>query len=139
VARERRTDDALDAAARLLRHSDRSRAELTQRLAQRGFDERAAAEALETLERVGVVDDERTAALRAETLAGRGYGNAFIRADLRRRRLPPDEALAALEPEVDRARRLVEARGATPTWLARRGFDADVVESVAHSGPGAVG
>ena len=129
---ERGEPNAIDAAARLLRYGDRSRAELEQRLARRGVAPDAAADALATLERVGVLDDERTAALRAETLAARGYGDAWIRADLQRRGLPFEAALAGLEPERDRAARLVESRGAAPAWLSRRGFDHDVVEGIAR-------
>jgi SOS response regulatory protein OraA/RecX len=93
---------AIDAAAQILRHGDRSRAELEQRLERRGLQPGAVEEALETLERVGVVDDRRTAELRAARLAERGYGDAYIRAELERRRLPAEEALAFLEPERER-------------------------------------
>ena len=97
---------AIDAAARLLRHGDRSRAELEQRLARRGIEPDAVQAALETLERVGVLDEVRTAELRAARLAERGYGNAYIRAELERRGLPAEAVLAELEPETERAARV---------------------------------
>jgi regulatory protein len=131
---QERRDEAVDAAARLLRHGDRSRVELEQRLAQRGIDPEAAQEALETLERVGVLDDERTASLRAAKLAERGYGDRWIRAELERRMLPVEAALSALEPERERAAELVVRRGVGAAWLARRGFDPDVVEAIAAAG-----
>jgi SOS response regulatory protein OraA/RecX len=131
VADERKAE-AVDAAARLLRHADRSRAELEARLTQRGIGPEALTDALETLERVGALDDGRTASLRAARLAERGYGDAWIRAELERRELPVDEALAELEPERERALRIVAEQGpgaATARYLARRGFDEDTVET----------
>jgi SOS response regulatory protein OraA/RecX len=121
-------DDAFEAAARSLRVADRSRAELEERLARRGVGEAERAEALERLERLGWLDDARPAAARAAQLAGRGYGDAYIRADLARRRLPLDGAFDELEPEPERAARHA-SRGAA--WLARRGFDPDVVDTIA--------
>jgi SOS response regulatory protein OraA/RecX len=73
---------------------------------------------------------------RAEALAGRGFGDAAIRYDLEQEGLAAElveEALAGLEPEPERARALVERRGAelrTVRWLAARGFDAATVEDV---------
>jgi regulatory protein len=108
-----------DVALRALRAADRSRAELDARLQRRGFDEETRQAALDQLERLGYVDDARTAALRAERLAERGYGDAYIRADLERRGLPADDALAGIEPEHER---LTSFAGKGAAWLARRGF-----------------
>jgi regulatory protein len=108
-----------DVALRALSAADRSRAELDARLERRGFDDDERQRALDELERLGYVDDERTAALRAERLADRGYGDAYVRADLEQRGLPTEEAIAALEPESERRARFA-AKGAV--WLARRGF-----------------
>ena len=123
---------AIDAAGQLLRHGDRSRAELERRLVERGIRSDAVEDALETLERVGVLDDGRTAELRADRLAERGYGDAYIRAELERRGLPAEAALAELEPEAVRAARLVVKRGggaSTAAWLSRRGFGDEGVEA----------
>ena len=106
-------------ALRALRAADRSRAELDARLERQGVGADERAQTLDELERLGYVDDARTAALRAERLADRGYGDAYIRADLERRGLPSEDAIAELEPEAERASRFAE-RGAR--WLARRGF-----------------
>jgi regulatory protein len=122
------TEDAFDVATRALRHADRSRAELEERLAKRGFDEGERSAALDRLVELGWLDDGRTAGLRAAALADRGYGDAYIRADLERRGLPVEAALAALEAERERALRHAD-RGAA--WLARRGFDPEVVGSFA--------
>ena len=129
---DERKAEAVDAAARLLRHADRSRAELETRLTQRGIGPEALSDALDALERVGAFNDSKTARLRARTLADRGYGDAWIRAELERRELPVEEALGELEPERERARRIVAERGAgaaAARYLARRGFDEDTVET----------
>ena len=106
-------------ALRALRAADRSRAELDERLAGKGISVAEREAALDELERLGYLDDARTATLRAERLAARGYGDAYIRADLERRGLAAEDALAALEPEAERAERF---GGHGPAWLARRGF-----------------
>lgn len=136
-----RRDDAvgtapLDLALRALRHRDRSSAELDARLAQRGVTAVERVQALETLERIGYVDDERLARARAEQLAARGSGDALIRHDLDGRGIAPElveAALAALEPERDRAARIVEVRGRslkTARYLGSRGFDPEAIEWV---------
>ena len=108
-----------DVALRALRAADRSRAELDARLEQKGFDGDERRQALDELERLGYLDDERTAATRAERLADRGYGDAYIRADLEQRGLPTDDALAGIPPELERKARFPDK---APAWLARRGF-----------------
>jgi SOS response regulatory protein OraA/RecX len=110
---------AEDVALRALRAADRSRSELDARLEQRGFSADARRQALDDLERLGYLDDDRTAETRAQHLAERGYGDAYIRADLERRGLPAEEALARLEPEPERASRFEDR---SSSWLARRGF-----------------
>ena len=120
--------DAFETATRALRHADRSRAELDARLQQSGVSEVERSAVLDRLEQLGWLDDERTAGLRAAALADRGYGDAHIRADLEGRSLPTEEALAALEPEQERAARHAQ-RG--PAWLARHGFDPEVVDAFA--------
>jgi regulatory protein len=129
------TPDPIEFAARALRHRERSRQEIDDRLAKAGVGEDARAEALETLERVGYVDDARFARARAEALAGRGFGDEAIRADLERHGLAADEvaaALAGLESEPARAAVLVERLGRTPAVagrLARKGFAEESLET----------
>jgi len=110
---------AEDVALRALRAADRSRGELDERLERQGFGPDERQHALDELERLGYLDDGRTAALRAERLAERGYGDAYIRADLERRDLRADEALAGLRPESERAAAFADKSAG---WLARRGF-----------------
>ena len=152
LGRELRRADALARAARALRPRDRSRRALEDRLTRAGVPALARNEALETLERVGLVDDARVAATRAQALAERGFGDAAIRYDLEREGLAGDlveQALAELEPERERARELVARRrpgaeqpvqpGAEHSgqpgagariarWLATKGFDPSSVE-----------
>jgi SOS response regulatory protein OraA/RecX len=135
LGRELRRAEALRTAGRALRARDLSVKTLDDRLARRSVAPAVRAEALETLGRAGLVDDGRFAARRAEALAGRGWGDAAIRADLEQQGIaadPVETALAALEPEPERAKRLVERRGrtaATARYLGARGFDADAVEA----------
>jgi regulatory protein len=131
--------DAVEQALRALRFRDRSIAELDTRLEQRGVAAAEREQALETLERIGYVDDERFARTRAEQLAARGSGDALIRYDLEGRGLAVEHieaALAALDPERERAAEIADRRGRTvktARYLASRGFGADAVEGiVAH-------
>jgi regulatory protein len=129
------TPDPIELAARALRHRERSRQEIDDRLAQAGVGEDERADALETLERVGYVDDARFARARAESLAGRGCGDAAIRADLEQQGLAAEAigaALAGLVPEPTRAVALVERLGRTRSVagrLARKGFAQESLET----------
>jgi regulatory protein len=126
--------DPLVLAARALQHRDRSRHDVDDRLARAGVDEGARAEALEALERLGYLDDDRFARSRAVGLAERGYGDDAIRADLAKQGVcepKATETILALEPEAVRARRAVDELGRsarTAGRLIRKGFAPDVVE-----------
>jgi SOS response regulatory protein OraA/RecX len=136
LAREVRRARALAQATRTLAGGGRSRRELDQRLARAGHTGAAREDALAGLGRAGLVDDAGLARGRAEALARRGYGNAAIRADLRKRLLPAEtvtETVSALEPEIDRARRLCEQEIPTAKLLRRlagRGFSNDTLEEI---------
>jgi regulatory protein len=133
LARELRRARAVGSATRALAARDRSRAALDDRLAQAGVSADDRAEALDDLERAGLIDDGRLARSRAEALAARGYGDAAIRARLARDGVPADLARAALEelqPERERVRALFEREGGSPRALRRlaaRGFDRDTL------------
>ena len=135
--------DALDAAARALTRRDRSEAGVLEALRRKGVAEEEAVEAVETLRRLGAVDDERFAVAGAASLAERGYGDAAIAFRLEREgvsRELAERAVSALEPETERARQLVARRGATAKtarWLASRGFAQDSVEAAIAEGKGA--
>jgi regulatory protein len=127
--------DPIDVAARALRHRDRSRAQVAERLAQAGVDTERREDALDTLERVGYVDDRRYAANRAAALAARGQGDEAIRFDLESSGAQADAveaALAALEPEAGRACAIASRAGRTAktaAQLARKGFSEESIEA----------
>ncbi len=135
LRRALRRSEALAAAARALRARDLSTRGLDERLERRGVAAGTRAKALETLERAGLVDDERFAFTRASSLAARGRGDAAIRWTLEHEGVTPDlvaRALEALEPERARAGRIVADRGstsATARFLAARGFAEEAVEA----------
>jgi regulatory protein len=129
--------DPIDLAARALRHRDRSRSQIDDRLARAGVEDDRRADALDTLERIGYVDDARFAAARAASLAGRGFGDEAIRAFLADDGVAPgavDKAVASLQPELERAAAIVASLGASPRTaarLARKGFGEEAVEAAA--------
>jgi SOS response regulatory protein OraA/RecX len=135
LGRELRRSQALTDAVRVLRHRDVSRLRLDERLQRRGARGSARREALDALERAGLVDDARVASGRAAALAERGYGDAAIRFALEGEgigALLVDEALAGLEPERTRAERLL-AGGRDPKALRRlaaKGFDAETLGTI---------
>jgi SOS response regulatory protein OraA/RecX len=137
LGRELRRAQALAAATRSLATGDRSQRALEQRLARAGHSAAAREAAIAALGSAGLLDDARLAESRAERLARRGYGDAAIRADLGKRLVASEAVVAAvdsLEPELDRARRLLEGKTVTPALLRRlasRGFSRDTLEEVA--------
>src|SRR5690242_166565 len=84
LRRALRRTAALDAAGRALARRDRSPAGLQAVLERRGIPGAEREAAVETLERLGYVDEGRFAGSRAEALARRGYGDEAIRFDLER-------------------------------------------------------
>jgi regulatory protein len=142
-------DAAYAAALRLLTVRARSRAELEQRLTQRGFEPDAVAQTLERLGAAGLVDDDAFAAALAESRAARGMDAAVVALELRERGVDPtlaarkaDQAMPAAD-RVERCRQVAEARlaqlgGLSPTtqarrlaaYLARRGYATEVIRSV---------
>jgi regulatory protein len=133
--------DATEVALRALRHRDRSRRELDQRLAQAGIAPAERTEALDRLVASGLVSDERFATGRARALADRGAGNDLIRTDLRRRGVAVEaieEAIAGLDPEDARAAALFERRGGDPKalrYLAGKGFSREALTGIAGLHP----
>jgi regulatory protein len=135
LARELRRARALDSALRTVTRRDVSSQRLRERLARRHVPPAQRDEAVGALDRAGFVDDARYACGRAASLADRGHGDAAIRWRLEDEGVPAAlvaAAITGLESEVERARRLVEARGSglrTARELVRRGFGEDAVES----------
>jgi regulatory protein len=135
LRRELRRAEAIALASRALRRRDLTKQGLRERLERGSVAPATAEESLEVLARAGLVDDDRFARSRAEALAGRGYGNAAIRADLAGQgvtREACEAALAELGPEAERAARIVQRRGRgarTARYLAARGFRDETVET----------
>ena len=133
------SESAVDAALRVLRHRDRSTAEILARLDEAGYARQERDEAIETLVRTGVLDEARFAEARARSLAERGAGDVRIRHELRRASVPSevaDEALGSLEPEIDRARNVISRRGPgakTARFLHGKGFSVEIVAGVVAS------
>jgi SOS response regulatory protein OraA/RecX len=131
----REPESALAVATRALARRDFSERGLRERLRRAGVTSSEAEEALAELLRAGLVNDGRFALSRAQSLAERGKGDAAIRHDLEQQGLAVDEiepALASLEPERERAERVIARRGggpATARLLAGRGFAEDAVEA----------
>ena len=136
LGRELRRLGAQAVALRALRARDHTAASLEQRLATRGTSATVRRDTVEAAQRAGLVDDRRFALQRAEQLAARGSGDLLIGDDLERQGVPPELvrlAIAALEPEADRAGTIVEARGSSPKtarYLASRGFSEAALEAI---------
>jgi SOS response regulatory protein OraA/RecX len=146
LRRELRRAEALQVATRALRSRDLSRRRLAERLERAAIPPATAAESLGTLARAGLLDDARVARMRALALADRGYGDEAIRHRLGEEGLeqePVEAAIAGLEPEFERARRLIERRGAGPRtarYLAARGFGEEAVAvALGQEGRAAIG
>ena len=96
-------------------------------------------DAIGALVRTGLVDDVRYAESRARQLAGRGAGDALIRHTLARAGVEAEvaaEALLTVAPEAERARSVVERRGAqakTARYLLGKGFSEETVSAVIAS------
>jgi SOS response regulatory protein OraA/RecX len=134
LRRELRRAQALGTALSALRHRDHSRASLAGRLERRGIAPSEREDAVDVLTRAGLVDDERLAHGRAAALASRGAGDLLVADDLACRGVPADlipAALAGLEPERERAARIVAQRGLSPRtarFLAAKGFRPETLE-----------
>lgn len=133
---QRTSRSALDAGLRALRARDHSAASLDARLERLGAGASERAAAIARLQEIGYVDDARFAHGRAAALAARGAGDTLIAADLERQGIGRDlaaDAIAALEPEWERAARIVAQRGATPRtlrFLAAKGFSGEALEQL---------
>ncbi len=141
LGRSLRRFEALDTAGKALSHRDRSVAELAARLEHRGIRPAERAAAVETLERLGYLDDRRVAGDRALNLASRGFGDEAIRFDLEGRGIDTEliaAALERLEPESARASRIVERSASeikAARALAAKGFSPEAIEAALPAWP----
>lgn len=115
---------ALDVALGLLARRPHFREELRRKLAARGYDESAVAEALARVAELGYLDDAELAAREGERLRERrGLGRAGIAAELARKGAGPAEVDGALAAD-DADSELEAARAVGKRWLAGRRPDA---------------
>jgi regulatory protein len=149
--------DAYNTALKLLSRRDHFRAELAEKLRQRGFETGEIHAALDRCEGLDLVADDRVARRFAEIRSGaNGWGPRRISAELRRRgvtreiaetasALTPDQVDAALATALRRTEvraprrwwRLPERRARMVSSLIARGFEAEdaiaAVERMAES------
>jgi regulatory protein len=145
------SDEAYQAALRMLSRRDYFQAELENRLSQKGFEPEEIEHALERCTGLNLVNDVRLAEHFVEFRStDRGWGPRRLVAELRRRgaaeevaeeasRLDPDRLHAALDTALRRAElraprgwwRLSERRARMVSSLIQRGFDAEsAIEAV---------
>jgi regulatory protein len=120
VAKEGREPDPRDVARQIvlrqLALAPRSRAELMQKLAQRGCTDDVAVAVLDRMTQVGLVDDQAYAQMLVRSQqAGRGLARRALARELRTKGIEADvadEALSGIseEDERDRARALVDKK-----------------------------
>jgi SOS response regulatory protein OraA/RecX len=128
---------AYEAGVRALARRELTRAELSAGLQRAGFGETERDAAIDRLRAAGYLDDSRATVERARVLADRGFGDAAIVADLTRRGASPEligDALAGLELELDRARRIaIDLGGGSRSLrrLGRKGFSEHSLEVAA--------
>jgi regulatory protein len=133
--------EATELALRALRHRDRSRHDLDERLAQAGISSADREQALDGLAEAGLLSDERFAEARASALAERAGSDELIRRDLRQHGIADDIVegiLGQLPPEAERAERVFARRGGDAKalrYLAGKGFRTESLEPLSASDP----
>ena len=128
----------------LLDKRDYSRAELLNKLTEKGYAEAAAAAAVDRLAELGFVDDARYAPIVVRHYAAKGYGARRVRQELGRRGIPKelwDAAMTEMPEQDESVDRLLRARmrGADPSdraalkkasdALVRRGYGWDEISA----------
>lgn len=127
ISRDEAVEKAREVVLRILTAAQRSRRELEQSLARKGYPEDVVEQVLNRFDEVGLVDD----ATYAETIvrtrhAERGLARRGIAAELRRRGIDEDtavEALDQLDPDDERA---AGAKLATKLVTRTRSLDRQV-------------
>ena len=141
---------ALDTALRLLSRRQHTRWELMGKLKKRGLATQVIDAVLAECERLGYVDDDRSARSYARELQRKGYGRYRIRLAMKRKGLDDrliEETLVCRMPdtgEIERPARPVKRNGAISTgsrtgesggrkiyrFLYARGFSASVISEM---------
>ncbi|HYH28502.1 MAG TPA: regulatory protein RecX [Actinomycetota bacterium] len=142
---------AKDRALDLLAYRSRSREEIRRRLSRAGFEEDEIGTALDDLERVGLVDDERFAReLATYQVGGKGAGRRLALGALRQAGVDTETAERAVaeaagDDEQDRAEELARSRARRLSgleervafqrlvgFLMRRGYEGEVARTAAR-------
>ena len=143
---------AREQALRLVNYRMRTRKELEQRLRQNGWSHEVISQAIQRLEESGIIDDMRfTRQWVDERLRSKPVGLNRLRQELRRKGIDPDTAETVLkeyddrDEEVNRAYDLLRrryhqyaalepmaAQRRMAGFLARRGFDHDIIYHIVH-------
>ena len=100
-------------AVRIVAASNVSRSDLEQRLIRKGETPAQAREAVEWMEELNLVDDERTARQIVEHCVARGYGRSRAKQALYEKRIPKalwDEVLADYPDQTDKIVSFLRAR-----------------------------
>lgn len=121
------TDRAREAALRLLEYRVRSRRELAERLARRGFAEPVIAAAVRELESAGLVNDvEFARAWVHARMANNPRGSLVMRWELRRKGVEETIIQRTLEQEMGEERELEAALKVAARYAPRPGEDDSV-------------
>lgn len=129
---------------RLLAGRDLSERRLAERLVRRGVDPATVHATVDRLRRAGALDDDRTAAVFARTLARRGRGRLRVQRDIEAQGIDADRARRAVDDvfatidEDDHLMATLMARAPSPApdrrglqrvyrFLLRRGFAPDAI------------
>ena len=95
-------------AVRIVTATDVSKADLRQRLIQKGEDPQQATEAVAWMDELRLVDDRRTAEQIVSRCAAKGYGLARAKQALYEKRIPKEYWGDALEDYPDQTEKIVE-------------------------------
>ena len=95
-------------AVRVLSASSVSKADLQQRLIQKGESKQHAAQAVEWMEQLDLVDDGKTAQLLVQRCAAKGYGVARTKQVLYEKRIPKELWEEALQDYPDQTQHILE-------------------------------
>ncbi|GAB2501934.1 hypothetical protein GCM10027063_46620 [Promicromonospora xylanilytica] len=127
ISRDEAVEKAREVVLRILTAAQRSRRELEQSLARKGYPEDVVVQVLDRFDEVGLVDD----ATYAETIvrtrhAERGLARRGIAAELRRRGIDEDTATVALDQLDSDDERVAGAKLATKLVTRTRSLDRQV-------------
>ncbi|WP_298991697.1 regulatory protein RecX [uncultured Pseudokineococcus sp.] len=116
-------------ALRQLTMAPRSRAELERKMATKGVEREVAAQVLDRLTEVGLVDDEAYAGMLVRSLqASRGLARRGLQHELRSKGVDDDVARVALEEVTDEDERAVAEQLVARRLRATSGLDRAVRE-----------